>query len=168
MLRGPTPRQLPRVPSSLTPLAAIEDALRPHLADPPCAVAFSGGRDSSALLAVATRLARREGFDDPLPATIRSHFRPNDEAVWQELVIAHLGLNDWHRIAVLHELELVGDVAVAAMRRRGVVYQSNTHFVPYAVTGTGAKSLVIGLDGDGLFGEYLWMGFKEVLSGERR
>jgi len=168
MLRGPTLGQLPRASLSLTPMTAIEDALRPHLTSPPCAVAFSGGRDSSALLAVATRLARREGLDDPLPVTIRSGFGANDEAAWQELVIGHLGLNDWHRLAVQHELELVGDVAAAALRRRGVVYPFNAHFVPYAVTGTRAKSLVIGLDGDGLLGEYLWMGFKEVLSGERR
>lgn len=168
LLREPTLRRLPRVPPALTPLAAIEDVLRPCLADPPCAVAFSGGRDSSALLAVATRLARREGFTDPVPATIRSGFDENDEDFWQELVIRHLGLRDWHRIEIQHELELVGDIAAAALRRRGVVYPPNTHFIPYALKGLDAKSLVHGFDGDGLLGEYLWMGFKEVLSGERK
>ena len=37
---------------------------------PPCLVSFSGGLDSSALLAVATAVARREGLDDPVPATL--------------------------------------------------------------------------------------------------
>ena len=168
LLRRRTLRQLPRVPPTLTPLTAIEDVLRPCLADPPCAVAFSGGRDSSALLAVATRLARREGFADPLPATVHSAFAENDEAEWQELVIRHIGLKEWHRIEIEHELEIVGDVAAAALRRRGVAYPFNAHYVPYAVTGTAARSLVFGLDGDGLLGEYLWMGFKEVLTRERR
>lgn len=168
LLRGPTTRRLPQVAATVTPVTAIEDVLRPYLADPPCAVAFSGGRDSSALLAVATRLARREGFADPLPATIRSGFAENDERAWQELVIRHLELKEWHRLEITHELELVGDVAAAGLRRRGVVYPFNTHYVPYAVTGTDARSLVFGLDGDGLLGDYLWMGFKEVLRRERR
>jgi asparagine synthase (glutamine-hydrolysing) len=113
-------------------------------------------------------LARREGYSDPLPATIRSGFPENDETAWQELVVRQLGLKDWHRIAIRHELELVGTVAATALRRRGVVYPFNTHYIPYAATGSGAKSLVYGLDGDGLLGGYLWMGFKEVLSRQRR
>ncbi len=35
----------------------------------PCVVAFFGGRDLSAILCVATHVARREGLSDPVPET---------------------------------------------------------------------------------------------------
>ncbi|HLF44659.1 MAG TPA: hypothetical protein VJA46_14195, partial [Acidimicrobiia bacterium] len=40
------------------PLAVLEKLLLPALESPPCFVEFSGGRDSSALLAVAVDVAR--------------------------------------------------------------------------------------------------------------
>ena len=39
-----------------TPLSALEEAILPALEREPCLVSFSGGRDSSAVLAVATRV----------------------------------------------------------------------------------------------------------------
>ncbi len=50
---------------------ALELAVRPALERAPCLVSFSGGRDSSAVLAVATRVARRHGLPPPVPATNR-------------------------------------------------------------------------------------------------
>ena len=43
------------------PLAALERALIGALRRAPCVVSFSGGRDSSALLAVATRVTSTSG-----------------------------------------------------------------------------------------------------------
>ena len=46
--RSPLPRS-----GRLDPLEALEHELLPALLRPPCMVSFSGGRDSSAVLAVA-------------------------------------------------------------------------------------------------------------------
>ena len=53
------------------PLEALEAAVRPALERSPCVVSFSGGRDSSAVLAVATQVARREGL--PLPKLVQPY-----------------------------------------------------------------------------------------------
>ena len=37
----------------------------------PCYIPFSGGRESSMWLATATRYARRNGHEDPIPVTLR-------------------------------------------------------------------------------------------------
>ncbi len=59
----------PRVPAPPAPTAreAIERAVLPALQRQPCLVAFSGGRDSSAVLAVAALVARRPGWRSPSP-----------------------------------------------------------------------------------------------------
>ncbi len=56
----------PRAPA-LTAREAIERAVLPALQRQPCLVAFSGGRDSSAVLAVAALVARRPGWRSPSP-----------------------------------------------------------------------------------------------------
>ncbi|MGH3092626.1 MAG: hypothetical protein ACRDOG_09935, partial [Gaiellaceae bacterium] len=53
-------RSLPRTRRS--PRHSLEDAVRPALLRPPCAVSFSGGRDSSLVLAVAAHVARSDGL----------------------------------------------------------------------------------------------------------
>ncbi len=105
------------------PRAAIETVIRAALARPPCLVSFSGGRDSSSVLAVATHVARREGLALPVPTTLRFPAAPgSDESEWQELVVRHLGLPDWERIEVSSELELLGPVAGDILRRHGVLW----------------------------------------------
>ena len=52
-----------------TPREALEGVIRNALLRPPCGVAFSGGRDSSAVLAIATHVARRDGLSEPVPIT---------------------------------------------------------------------------------------------------
>ena len=61
------------------PLDAIEDVIRPALLRPPCLVSFSGGRDSSAILATATAIARRDGLALPIPATYRFPEAPHTQ-----------------------------------------------------------------------------------------
>ncbi len=137
---------------SRDPLAALEAAVLEPLRRGPCLVSFSGGRDSSAVLAVATRLARREGLADPIPATVRAPDAPMaDEARWQELVVAHLGLADWQRLEFGGELDLVGPVATAALRRHGLLWPFNAHFhVPMLEAARGG-TLLTGIGGDELF-----------------
>src|SRR4051795_9254928 len=97
---GSTPRRLPPTPSG-SPTDALEAAVRPALRTGCCFVSFSGGRDSSAVLAAAATVARREGLSPPVPLTIRAHDAPlSDESDFQESVVRHLGLADWVRIEI--------------------------------------------------------------------
>src|SRR4051794_5992486 len=54
---------------AMSPQRALEEALLPALQSGRCRVTFSGGRDSSVVLAGATDVARRLGLADPVPLT---------------------------------------------------------------------------------------------------
>ncbi|HEX6351508.1 asparagine synthase-related protein [Actinophytocola sp.] len=106
------------------PVHAVRAALLPALVRSPCVVAFSGGRDSSLLLALAADLAAREGLDPPVAVTFRYPGDPAaDESDWQELVVAHLkerGLPvDWVRHDVTTELDLIGPLTAPVLRAHG-------------------------------------------------
>jgi asparagine synthase (glutamine-hydrolysing) len=99
----------------------LRAALRPALDRSPCLVAFSGGRDSSVLLALAADTAAREGLPPPVALTLRY---PGDvaatESDWQELVVGHLRERklpmDWERRDVSDELDLVGPLVAPVLR----------------------------------------------------
>jgi hypothetical protein len=61
---------LDRAPGA-TARGVLEELISPALERPPCVIGFSGGRDSSSLLALATHLARREGL--PMPVAGPAH-----------------------------------------------------------------------------------------------
>jgi Asparagine synthase len=148
---------LPDVPAGLTPRAALEEAVVPALERPPCLVSFSGGRDSSGVLALAAFVARREGLPLPVPTTYRfPGVSEADESSWQELVVRHLGLADWHRTEVTDELELIGPEATAALRRHGVLLPFNCYVHAPLLRQAGGGSFLTGFDGDGLFGNWRW------------
>jgi asparagine synthase (glutamine-hydrolysing) len=145
------PDALPAVPASLTPLAGLEDALAPALATGRCFVAFSGGRDSSAMLTAAVRAARQRGLAPPVPVSLRfGGAEGTDESGWQEELVAHLGLDDWVRIEVGEDLDMLGALSTEALRRHRLPWPGNGHaFVPLVRAARGG-TLVTGLDGDGL------------------
>jgi asparagine synthase (glutamine-hydrolysing) len=119
----PTPRGTRWRQPKVDPRAVLEDVIRTALQRPPCGVAFSGGRDSSVVLAVATHVARRDGLADPIPITRRFADAPRaNEDEWQELVVRHLGLHDWHRVELGDELDVIGPIAQQHLRRHGVVW----------------------------------------------
>jgi asparagine synthase len=151
------------------PLAALEAAVLEALRRPPCLVSFSGGRDSSAVLAVAVRVARREGLPDPVPASIRARGAPAaQESRWQELVVRHLGVGDWLRPEFGDELDLVGPVAARALRRHGLLWPFNAHFhIPLLEAARGG-SLLTGIGGDELFRSATTPRAAAVLSGRVR
>jgi asparagine synthetase B (glutamine-hydrolysing) len=137
------------------PVDALEAVLIPALARPPCVVAFSGGRDSSALLAVANRLAAREGFAAPIAATLRY---PGDhdahEQKWQELAVRYIGVRDWEVIAGGAAADLLGPVATAGLRRHGLLWPPAYHTsVPLLRLARGG-SLITGDGGDEVFGDH--------------
>lgn len=76
------------------PRTALEQVVLHHLAAGPCAIQFSGGRDSSLVLAVAAHVARHEGLPLPTAVTVRYDDEPAaDESDWQVLVADHVGVD---------------------------------------------------------------------------
>jgi hypothetical protein len=130
----------------------------------PCIVSFSGGRDSSAMLALAAFVARREGLPLPVPVTFRFPEIPSThESEWQEMVVRHVGLEHWERLDLTSELDLLGDTARACLTRHGVAWPPNAYFhVPVFQAAQGG-SVVTGVDGDGLFGDWRWCHAQAVL-----
>jgi asparagine synthase (glutamine-hydrolysing) len=152
-----------------SPRAALERAVLRGLSRPPCVVSFSGGRDSSAVLALAATVARREGLPLPIPATNRfPAVDSTDESEWQERVVAHLGLEDWARLEHEDELDCVGPVAQRALERHGLLWPFNTHFhVPLLELARGG-SLLTGIGGDELLEVSSWTRVADVLRGRVR
>jgi asparagine synthetase B (glutamine-hydrolysing) len=161
---------LPDVDRALDPLRALEDSVVPYLERPPCIVSFSGGRDSSAILAVAVRAARREGLPPPVPVTLLYPGEPAaDESAWQELVVRHLGLTEWERVELRSgERDLLGPLAQHVLRRHGVISPFGTYsMIPVFQRGAGGTVLT-GEDGDGLFEFWEYQRPIGVLSGQLR
>ena len=131
---------------------ALEQAVLPALRQPPCLVSFSGGRDSSAVLAAATDVARRHGLDDPVPVTMRFPGAPaSDETAWQERVITHLGLGDHVVVRLGDELDALGETATDVLQRLGPHWPANAYMhVPLLAHAVGG-SLLTGAGGDELF-----------------
>lgn len=163
------PEPLPMNGDPCTPVEAVERAILPALLRPPCVVSFSGGRDSSTILAIAVRLARREGLELPLPVTNRfPGARGSDESEWQERVVVHLGLTEWMRFEFGSELDIVGPVAMRVLRRHGVMAPFNVHFHSPLLDEAFGGSLITGVGGDEALGVERWARATSVLSGKAR
>jgi asparagine synthase (glutamine-hydrolysing) len=136
------------------PRDALDDVIRPALVDGPCYVSFSGGRDSSAVLAAATALARREGHALPVPVTrLYPDLPDTDESAWQRAVVDHLGLTEWVRLELRNgESDLLGDAARDALASRGVLWPPalQAHGVMFEHLRGG--SLLTGEGGDAVLG----------------
>src|SRR5712691_2298787 len=143
--------------STATPIAAFEAAVLEALRRPPCAVAFSGGRDSSAVLAVAVAAARRENLALPIPVTLRfPESAESEESTWQERVLGHLQLEDWVRLEITDELDCVGPFATAALRRHGLFWPANAHLLIPLLDVVPHGSLLTGDGGDLAFEPASW------------
>jgi asparagine synthase (glutamine-hydrolysing) len=153
MVRGidPTATPLPAAPPGLTTRMALEEVVRRALQRPPCVVSFSGGRDSSAVLAVAAHVARRDDLPLPIPVTVRLPGSPDaQEDSWQELVLRHLDIEDWVRLPFDDELDALGPYAQAVLKRHGLLWPPNAHFhLPIAAQAPGG-TVITGFGGDEL------------------
>lgn len=158
--------RVPRRASQIDPITALEQAIRPALQRPPCLVSFSGGRDSAAVLAVAVRLARREGHELPVPATNRfPEVAQSEETEWQERIVRHLGLEEWIRLEHADELDCVGPFAREALSRHGLLWPFNAHFhAPLVRAGRGG-SLLTGAGGDEVLSSSQWLRAQLILRG---
>jgi asparagine synthase (glutamine-hydrolysing) len=155
--------------SGLSARDALEAAILPALQRPPCVVSFSGGLDSSAVLAVASSVARREGL--PLPVAVTLRF-PDDakaeETSWQESVVSAVPISDWDRIEIRHELSVVGPVATEALREHGLLWPFNAYVhVPVFERARGG-SVLTGFGGDELFAPSRWDRVAMIAAGRTR
>ncbi|HET9333679.1 MAG TPA: asparagine synthase-related protein [Gemmatimonadota bacterium] len=151
--RRRSPGPVPRIESGgASPRTTLERLLLPALERPPCWVAFSGGRDSSAILAAATRIAREHGLEDPVPLTLRFALHPRtSETDWQELVVRHLGIGRWEIVPITSELEALGPVAAPALRRHGLYWPPNAHTLARLFQAASGGALITGNGGDEIF-----------------
>jgi asparagine synthetase B (glutamine-hydrolysing) len=151
-VNGYDPVPLPPGPHE-SPRRVLDQLLLAHLDRSPCLVAFSGGRDSSVLLAAAVTLARREGLALPVPVTLSYPDAPDaDESRWQDAVLRHLGITDRIVLTVHDEHDPLGPVAAPVLRRHGLVWPPN--FAPTVRMMTMARGgvLLTGEGGDEAFG----------------
>lgn len=152
-----------------TPREAFERSVLQSLQRAPCLVSFSGGRDSSAVLAVAAHVARREGLPDPIPATLRfPRAEKSLESDWQEQVVKALGLQDWIRLDRTDELDCVGPVASSTLARHGLLWPCNAHFHAPLTEAAAGGSLLTGIGGDEMLGPSRWWHAQRVLGGRVR
>jgi asparagine synthetase B (glutamine-hydrolysing) len=161
---------LPEASLAGDPVPALETVLLSALRQPPLLVSFSGGRDSSALLALATRVARREGLSLPVPTTLRFPGRPEtEESDWQELLVRELRIPDWTKHVIEDDLlDVVGPVALGVLQRHGVLWPANVYVHMPLVADARGGTLVTGFDGDSLFGDWQWARAASVLFARAR
>jgi asparagine synthase (glutamine-hydrolysing) len=163
---GP-PVALPSTTAS--PLEALEAAAVTGLRQAPCLVSFSGGVDSTLVLAVAVGAARRHGLPAPIPVTWRFPGAPaTDETGWQERVIAELGIRDWERLTAGDELDFVGPVAQRVLTAHGLLHPPNAFLHEPLLRRAAGGALLTGIGGDQVLG--LWRGrwLWDVLARRRR
>jgi asparagine synthetase B (glutamine-hydrolysing) len=135
------------------PREALEEVVGDALRRPPCGVAFSGGRDSSAVLAIATHVARRDGLPEPIPITRVFPDAPAaEESRWQEEVVGHLGLDEWQRVSIHDELDVIGPLAARHLVEHGVVWPPMIHADIPLVESLRGGTLIDGEGGDEVLG----------------
>ena len=160
---------LPRHSRFASARIALEEAMIAALTRPPCAVSFSGGRDSSAVLAVATHVARREGLPLPIPVTLRFPRCPeSDEREWQEQVIQHVAVDDWQIVELDDEIDVLGPYAQRVLRRHGVLWPFNAHFYAPIADQVPGGSVLTGFGGDELLSTWSGRRVAMVVSRQTR
>ncbi len=135
------------------PVTVLERVVARALRRPPCLVSFSGGHDSSLVLAAATRAARREGLPLPVPVTWRVAGAPRaDESARQEAVVDALRLADWIRLQAGDDLDFVGPVAAGVLRRHGLLHPANAYVHAPLLREAAGGTLLTGVGGDQVLG----------------
>jgi len=134
------------------PVTALERVVARALR-PPCLVSFSGGHDSSLVLAAAVRVARRERLPLPVPVTWRVTDAPRaEESAWQEAVVDALQVTDWIRLPAGDDLDFVGPVATDVLRRHGLLHPANAYFHAPLLREAAGGTLLTGVGGDQVLG----------------
>ncbi len=138
------------------------------LDDRPVYVEFSGGCDSSVVLAAAAAVCRRVGHADPVPVTFRfPEYPETDESSFQDTVVEALGLTAWQCFES-PDMELLGGPSRAAQRSLGVAWppQVFTRAAIWSELEPGV--LLTGEGGDEVLGPPLFNPLRSVASAARR
>lgn len=147
----------------------FDEAVLAALQRPPCVIAFSGGRDSSAILAVAVELARRHGLDEPVAAT---HSFPEDEhadeRAWQEKVVRHLDLKEWVQVVDDGSFDILGSQSREALLQHGVLWPALLNGLVRLAGLAPGGSFVVGEGGDEVLGIQRMTGINLLLTEKRR
>lgn len=142
------------VPGPGGALQALGRTVRDALLAGPTFVLFSGGRDSSAVLATAVDVARREGLALPVPVTAVFPGVPDtDESAWQALVLDHLGLRE--RVVVTlgaRSQRWLGADARDSLARRGLLWPPALHLNDRVLEQVSGGRLLTGEGGDEVLG----------------
>lgn len=135
------------------PREVLDEILLRYLVRSPCLIAFSGGRDSSALLAAAVAAARREGLPLPVPITLTyPGAADTDEASWQRQVLDHLGVTKRVVLVVHNAHDAVGPIATPLLLRHGIMWPPNVVPTWRMMDRARGGSLLTGEGGDEVFG----------------
>ena len=145
---------LPAAPAGVTARDALAESIRDALRRPPCLVSFSGGRDSSAVLAVAADIARQEGLPAPVAVTCRypEEMAGAGESRWQEIVIRHARVEEWIRIEITDEIDCLSPIGIEALLRHRLIYPIAAHSLVPALRLCAGGSLLTGIGGDQILG----------------
>jgi Asparagine synthase len=170
VMGGDASARLPRLSDALTrPRAAFEAVLLEALQRPPCVISFSGGRDSSAVLATAVSVARREGLPLPVAVTLRYPSLPaTEESDWQEKVIRLARATDWEKVE-LQDTDLLGAAARCQLLRHGLLFPPNGFVLAAIAEHAAGGTLLTGVGGDEVMTASLrWLRANRVLARQVR
>lgn len=166
---GVEPLERYDVPRHRTMHEAMVAVVGPALATGRCLVSFSGGRDSSWVLASCTGVARELGLPEPVPVTLRFTGAPDAaEHVWQEQVVEHLGLRDWERIQIDDELQLVAPRTQDTLRRHGLLFPANASMMLPALERARGGVVIIGQGGAEFEFFWRWSRLADVMARRER
>lgn len=167
----PKNRPLRRRGSSSNPIDVLDEILLEALRKTPCVVTFSGGRDSSLLLARAAMVAKKHGLPAPVALTHRYPAEDVDaqETEWQNRVVDHLRVLDlpleWVINDVTTEFDILGKPLTDLLAANGRPFfppASGSSLFDYNFAAGG--SLVTGEFGDELFANSRSYRFRRSLS----
>ena len=147
------------------PMGVLRELARAALSTPPCVVAFSGGRDSSALLAFLLDVARRDGLPEPIAVTARwDDDEASDESAWQEEVIRTIGAEQWEILRPGNDLDLLGEEATSSLEAMGLMWPAPAYALRPLFRQAKGGVLLSGEGGDEAFGLYpygrLWQSIR--------
>ena len=131
----------------------LEQIIAGPLSAGPTLIAFSGGRDSSALLAVAAHVARRDGFDEPIAVTAEYPGVPEaDESAWQQMALDHLSIKQRIAVRITTQECVLSDVSRRSLVRHGLIWPSALHVQSPLLQRAAGGTLVTGEGGDEVIG----------------
>lgn len=139
------------------PSAALVASIVPAAEHGQLYVSFSGGLDSSLVLAAAARAAASIGAAPPIPLSWIPEDAPAArEDDWQEAVVRELALPDWLRLPVGDELDWIGPVARSVIGRHGLLAPPNAHLHDPLLARAAGGTLLTGIGGDQILGTWRW------------